>query len=182
VRFLWRHDFRDLTIAELMAGTTLSRPAFYQYYKDLHQLMESLLGEVEAIMRETANPWILGEGEPIAALRISLRGVVQTTVDHGPVFRAVAEAAPLDERLEAAWTAFMLRWDDAVSARIAAQQEEGLIQGGDPRRLANALNAMDAAVLIDQFGQQPQGNPEEVLDTLHAIWVGALYGHPATKR
>lgn len=182
VRFLWEHPFRDLTIAELMAGTTLSRPAFYQYYHDLHDLLESLLREVEAVMHQTANPWILGEGEPIAALRTSLAGVVQTCVDHGPIFRAVAEAAPLDARLEAAWSAFMGRWDDAVSTRIAAQQEAGLIRLRlDARRLANALNALDAAVLLAEFGAQPQGDPEAVLDTLHAIWVGALYGCAPTR-
>ena len=177
VRFLQHHAFRDLTIAELMAGTTLSRPAFYQYFHDLHELMESLLGDVEQVMHATANPWILGEGEPIAALRASLAGVVQTCVAHGPVLRAVADAAPLDARLEAAWSAFMGRWDEAVSARIAAQQDAGFIRGCDPRRLANALNALDAAVLVAEFGNHPQGDPETVLDTLHLIWVGALYGH-----
>jgi TetR/AcrR family transcriptional regulator, ethionamide resistance regulator len=176
VRFLWGHPFRDLTIAELMAGTALSRPAFYQYYHDLHDLLESLLREIEAVMRQAANPWILGEGEPIAALRTSLAGVVQTCVDHGPIFRAVAEAAPLDARLEAAWSAFMGRWDDAVSARIAAHQAAGLVRALDARRMANALNALDAAVLFAEFGTPPQGDPEAVLDTLHAIWVGALYG------
>ncbi|UCG86118.1 MAG: TetR/AcrR family transcriptional regulator [Gemmatimonadota bacterium] len=176
VRFLWEHAFRDLTVNELMAGTTLSRPAFYQYFSDLHELMESLLGQVESVMRATANPWIMGEGEPIAALRASLGGVIQTSVDHGPVLRAVAEAAPLDARLEAAWSAFMGRWNDAVCTRIEAQQQAGLIPEFDARRMANALNALDAAVLIAEFGRQPQGDPDAVLDTLHAIWVGVLYG------
>ena len=34
VRFLWAHNFRDLTIGESMGDTPLSRPAFYQYFKD----------------------------------------------------------------------------------------------------------------------------------------------------
>lgn len=176
IRFLWRRAFRDLTVMELMAGTTLSRPAFYQYYTDLHDLMESLLREVEVVMHRTANPWIVGEGEPIAALRTSLRGVVETTRDHGPILRAVFEAATHDARLEAAWSAFMRRWDDAISARIVAQQETGLIRPLDARRVANALNALDAAVVIAEFGRHPQGDVEAVLETLHAIWVGALYG------
>ena len=65
-------------------------------------------------MHQTTNPWINGEGEPIAALRESLKGGVQTCVDQGPIFRAVSEAAPLDERLEQTWSAFMGRWDDLV--------------------------------------------------------------------
>ncbi len=100
VRFLWERPFRDLTVAELMAGTTLSRPAFYQYFDDLHDLIVQLLHEVEVVMHGTANPWISGEGEPVAALREALAGVIQTCVDHGPILRAVSDAAPLDERLE----------------------------------------------------------------------------------
>jgi AcrR family transcriptional regulator len=165
-----------MTVGDVMAETGLSRSAFYQYFADLHELIESLLSEVEAIMHQTANPWISGEGEPIAALRESLGGVVQTCVDHGPIFRAVFEAAPLDERLEQAWSAFMGRWDDAVEARIKAHQRDGLIPRLNARRIANALNALNASVLIAEFGRRPQGAPEPVLNTLHTIWIGTLYG------
>ncbi len=160
-----------------MAGTSLSRPAFYQYFDDLHDLAESLLHEIESAMRQRANPWINGEGEPIAALRVALDGVIRSCIEHGPIIRAVAEAAPLDERLERAWSNFMKRWDDSVEARIKAQQREGLIAKTlDAKRTANALNALDAAVLISEFGRRPQGDPDATLDTLHNIWVGALYG------
>lgn len=182
VRFLWEHNFRDLTIGELMSDTTLSRPAFYQYFKDLHELIEVLLKEVEGVMHETAHPWIRGKGEPIAALRESQKGVVQTCVDHGPIFRAVAEAAPLDERLEKTWSSFTGLWDDLVESRIKAQQGQGLIAKSlNPRRIANALNSLDTTVLIAEFGRRPQGDPEAVLDTLHHVWVSTLYGHPSRK-
>jgi len=180
-RFLQERPFRDLTVTALMAGTTLSRPAFYQYFEDIHHLILSLLAEIEAIMHDTANPWIRGHGEPVVALKESLGGVVQTCVDHGPVLRAIAEAAPLDERLEAAWRGFMGRWDDAVETRILAQQTAGLVPPFDARRMAVALNKLDASVLIAEFGKRPQGDAKEVLATLHRIWVGALY-REGTKR
>ena len=176
VCFLAANPFRDLTVGELMADTTLSRPAFYQYYRDLHDLLLSMFAEIEAGMRELANPWLAGEGETVAALRASLRGVIESVAAHGTVIRAVYEAAPFDERVEAAWSGFMGRWDDVVTARIEADQRAGLIRPMDARRAANALNAMDAAVIIAEFGRYPQGDPEAVLDALHAIWVGALYG------
>jgi AcrR family transcriptional regulator len=180
--FLWEHPFRDLTVAKLMAETTLSRPAFYQYFVDLHDLAESLLEEIQAVMHETANPWISGEGEPIAALRISLDGVVRTCVEHGPVLRAVADAAPLDERLEQAWSAFMKSWDSAVQARIKVHQRQGLIRDSlDAEHTARALNALDASVLLSEFGNRPQGDPDVVLETLHSIWVGTLYSQPRKR-
>jgi AcrR family transcriptional regulator len=167
-----------MTVADVMDGTGLSRSAFYQYFADLHDLMESLLKEIEATMHQTANPWINGEGEPIAALREALRGIVQACVDHGPIIRAIKEAAPLDRRLERAWATFMRRWDDAVEKRIKAQQRGGLLSRSlDARRIANALNALDASVLITEFGRRPQGDPDSVLDTLHTIWGRTLYGN-----
>jgi AcrR family transcriptional regulator len=179
VRFLWEHDFRDLTIGELMRDTTLSRPAFYQYFKDLHDLIEALFKEVDGVMQQTAHRWLSGEGEPIAALREGQRGVVLTCVEHGPIIRAVSEAAPLDTRLEKVWSRVLGRWDDLVEARIKAQQRQGLIAKSlNARRIANALNSLDTAVLIAEFGRLPQGKPEAVLDTLHHVWVATLYGRP----
>ena len=87
-----------------MAGTTLSRPTFHQTFNDLHDLIVSLRGDIKAIMHQTTDPWISGAGEPNTALRQSLCGVVESSVVHGLNIRAVPEAAPLDERLEQAWT------------------------------------------------------------------------------
>ena len=44
LEFIWTHPFRDMTVNALMAPTGLSRSAFYQYFNDLHDLMETLLG------------------------------------------------------------------------------------------------------------------------------------------
>jgi len=164
-----------------MAGTSLSRPAFYQYFANLHALIESLFGDLEILLHDTADPWINGEGEPIAALRKTLGGIVQTCVEHGPILRAVAEAAPLDRRLERVWAAYYQRWDEAVAGRIKAHQREGLIPRMNARRIAHALNALDAALMIAEFGRRPQGDPRAALDTLHRIWVGTLYGQPPRK-
>lgn len=179
VRFLSRRPFRDLTVGELMAGTELSRPAFYQYFRDLHELMESLLAGLAERVGAVANPWFAGEGEPRAALYESLRGVVQVGQEDGPILRAVAEATAYDVRLERAWAEFMAHWDEVVGARIEAQQAQGLVPPLDARALANALNALDAALLIQAFGRRPQRDPAGVLDTLHRVWASSLYGLPS---
>lgn len=176
VSFLWEHAFREMTVARLMAGTSVSRSAFYLYFTDLHDLIETLLAELEATLHEAANPWILGEGEPKAALRVSLGGVIEICAQHGPILRAIVDAAPLDERLERTWANFIERWDDAVAARIEIQQKAGLVTYPNARGLAQALNRSDVATIVAEFGQRPQGDPSAVLNTLHHIWVGALYG------
>jgi hypothetical protein len=73
-------------------------------------------------------------------------------------------------------------WDDQVESRIKAQQREGLISKSLPaRRIANALNSLDATLLIAEFGRRPQGDPKAVLDTLHHVWVATLYSQPPRK-
>jgi AcrR family transcriptional regulator len=182
VRFLSERPFRELSVGQLMAGTTLSRPAFYQYFGDLHELMESQLHVIEERIGSLANPWLAGEGDPLATLRESLRGVVEVGAEHGTVLRAISEAAPYDARLERAWSRFMAHWDDAVGARIAAQQADGLVPAFDARAMANALNALNAAVVIQAFGRGPQADPDTVLDTLHRIWLGSLYARTQPPR
>jgi AcrR family transcriptional regulator len=176
VRFLSEHRFRDLTVEKLMADTGLSRSAFYQYFEDLHHLMETLLASFDRALTETTHTWISDEGERVGALRESQRSMLQVGMVHGPVLRAIAEAAPHDQRLEQAFSSFLAEWDDAVADRIEADQRAGLVPPIDARSLAHALNRLDVAVLIDSFGHRPQADPEAVLDTLHRIWSSALYG------
>jgi AcrR family transcriptional regulator len=177
-RFLWDRPFRELTVRALMADTELSRPAFYQYFTDVHDLILSLLAEIEAEMHRLASPWLTGQGEPIEAVRESLRGVIETFAAHGPVLRAIVEAAPTDSRLEQAWDDFLGQWDDAIETRIREQQEAGLVPPFDARRMARTLNRLDAIVMVTAFGKRPQDDIEEVLAVEHRIWVGALYWRP----
>jgi AcrR family transcriptional regulator len=176
VRFLAERPYRDLTVRGLMDETPLSRPAFYRYFDDLFQLMLSLLAEVEVALRRVDNPWIQGRGEPVAALRESLGGLVRTSADHGPVLRAIAEAAPLDEKLAAAWERFLGRWDQGVEVRLKAQLLTGQVAGFETGAMAFALNRLVVSVLIEEFGSPPPGDPEAVAANLHRIWAGAIYG------
>ena len=90
--------------------------------------------------------------------------------------RAVSDAATTDKRLDNAWTQFLAGFDDAASARIEADQKQGLIPEFDARPVAIALNRLDAYALIQAFGQRPRSQPEPVREALVRIWVSSLYG------
>ena len=55
-RFLRKRHFRDLTVGEVMVETTLRRPAFYQHFTDVHDLIVSLLADIEAISASNCQP------------------------------------------------------------------------------------------------------------------------------
>ena len=90
--------------------------------------------------------------------------------------RAITDAAATDPRLEEAWLRFLVGFDDAVTARIEADQEQGLIPEFDARPVAVALNRLNAYMLIQAFGQRPRRQPEPVREALARVWISTLYG------
>jgi AcrR family transcriptional regulator len=175
LEFLWTQPFREMTVAELMSITGVGRSAFYQYFHDLHELMETLLQGVAEAIFGAADPWFNGEGEATVLLPLSLAALVEVCYERGPILRAVAEASTTDERLERAWAAFLAEFDDAVSNRIMEHQAEGLIAKFDARPVAIALNRLDASLVIHAFGRHPRSNPEPVREAITRIWMSTLY-------
>ena len=176
LEFIWSHPFRDMTVNTLMTSAGLSRSAFYQYFNDLHDLMESLLEMLKEEVYAVAGPWFEGAGDPVALLNESLTGVVEVCYRLGPILRAADDASATDERFENAWMQFIEQFDDAVTNRIEADQAQGLIPNFDARHLAIALNRLDVYTLSQAFGQRPRSKPEPVHEALARIWISTLYG------
>ncbi len=176
LEFLWSHPFRDLTVGGLMSSVGASRPTFYQYFTDLHELMETLLKDVGGEILAVSMPWLEGDGDPVPLLMENLSGLVKVTYQRGPILRAVAEAAASDARLEQDWNDFVQGFDTIVAAKIEQQQAAGLIAEFPALPVAMALNRLDAALVIDQFGRRPRGKPKAVEESLTRVWVSTLYG------
>ncbi|MEN8688405.1 MAG: TetR/AcrR family transcriptional regulator [Desulfuromonadales bacterium] len=175
-RFLWSHPFREMTVDKLMEQTSVSRPSFYNYFVDTHELIESLLAILESDILQGANPWLSDEGDPVALLHQSLATEVLVCYRCGPFLKAVTDAAGTDARLEAGWHGMLERFDDAVIKRVVADQALGLIESFDPRTVAAALNQVNASMYVRAFGQRPRRRPEPVLDAILRLWISSLYG------
>ena len=176
LEFIWSHPFRAMTVHALMAQTGLSRAAFYQYFKDLHDLMESMLEMLKAEVYAVTGPWFQGTGDPVVLLHESLAGLVDVCYRLGPILKAASDAAATGERYESVWKQFKQHFDDAVCQRIEADQAQGLIADFDARPVAQALNRLDVLTFVDAFGQHPRQPPEPVLEALVRIWIPTLYG------
>ena len=176
LEFLWSHPFRDMTVSSLMAPTSVGRSAFYQYFKDLYEVMETLLSMLNEEVLAVTGPWFEGTGDPIALLNDSLAGVVDVCYRLGPILRATENAAATDKQLEKAWAQFVKQFDDAVTLRIEAEQSQGLIPNLDAHTMAIALNRLNVYTFIQAFGQRPRSKPEPVREALARIWICTLYG------
>lgn len=179
-RFLWERPVRDLSVGELMENTTIGRSAFYVYFQDRYDLVAALLERLEAQLLESAQPWLAGPGDsdPLADIRLALAGTVAVWARHGPVLRAIADAASQDRRVESAY-----RWGHvehfivAVAARIEAGQSAGRVTSTvDATEVAAALVLMNERYLADGMGRLPQSPTVQVVETLYAIWSAVLYG------
>ena len=182
LKFLWSKAFRDLTVAELMVQTGSSRSCFYQYFADLHDLMENLLHDLEQDFKELTEPWLFADSDPASHLSAALKEFVKVCYQQGPIVRAVIEAAPMDERLEKVWRDFVKMFDDAVTARIELDQAAGLVADFEARPVAVALNRMDIGIVVHHFGRRPRSKPEPVYRSIERIWISTIYGRDALSR
>jgi len=176
LEFIWSRPFREMTVNSLMASTDLSRSAFYQYFEDIHKVMETLLQMLAEEIFMSSNRWLEGAGDPVALMNETFEGLTRTCYQHGPFLRAVSDAATTDERFEKDWLQFLAAFDDAGIARIEADQAQGLIVAFDARPVAFALNRLNAYTFIEAFGQRPRKPPKPIQEALGRIWISTLYG------
>jgi AcrR family transcriptional regulator len=170
--FLRERPFRDLSVDEVMARTTMSRPSFYVYFRDRHQLVVRLVEGIGGELFEGANLWLVDGGD----MRASLRAVATAYAQHGLVLGAIADAAGHDPDAEDTYRALIEQFVDATADRIAADIAAGKIEPLDPGETARALVWMCERYLKETLGRLPQTPIETVVETLPEIWLRVLYG------
>src|SRR5262245_8136807 len=162
-----------------MRRTDLSRPSFYVYFTDRHQLVLRVVEHLGAELFSMSERWLRGTGEGPQLAREALEGVVEVYAEHGPVMRALADAAADDPGVEAAYTAIVQGFVDATARHIEDEFAAGRVLPLDPREIASALVWMMERYLNLSFGSEPFAERRAVADTLITIWVRVLYGTPS---
>ena len=168
--------FRDLTVDDLMRRTGLSRPSFYVYFRDRHDLVLKVVEHIGGELFAMSERWYEGTGDGPTLVREAIDGVVGVFADHGPVLRALADAAAEDPRVEAAYTALMQRFVDATARHIEQEVAAGRILPLDPGQTATALTWMMERYLQLRLGRTPDAPVEPIADALSTIWSRVLYG------
>jgi len=175
-RVLRGRPFRDLQVAGLMDETGLRRSSFYHYFRDRHDLVVGLLEKLAGELVPMNEVWFRAEGDRVANLRAGYEGIGRFWARHGPVLRAVADAATHDRKVERAHRRFVERFVRGTAERIRADVECGQIAPLDAEETARALILMSERFLNEKLGRDSRTDWRPVVDTLATIWQRALYG------
>lgn len=171
-RLLRERPFRELSVDVVMAETGLTRTAFYRHFDDVTDLVLRLFAEVGAELYRVAQQWSETAGADYPAPgREGLTRMVDFYVRHGPLMRAIAEAAVTDERIELAWRGSVEAFIELTAEALERMVREGRLQVPDARALARAMTLMNQAYLLEEFGREPHGDPEVALVTLGTVWL-----------
>jgi TetR/AcrR family transcriptional regulator, ethionamide resistance regulator len=175
--FLKEFPFRDMTIDNVMARTGLSRPSFYEYFRDRSHLIVKLVQRLNERDRTLSARWF-NEQDPVESLRNTTRELVNAYVSHGPLLRALSDASHADAEVEARYRENFAHTIEETGRRISEFVSWGAmsLEGLDPNEIATALLWMNERYLVERLGRQPQADPKVVIDTLVAIWLRVLHG------
>ena len=173
---LRERPFRELTVDEVMRRTDLSRPSFYVYFRDRHHLVLRVVEHLGTELFTMSDRWYRGEGEGRTLVREAAEGIVAVFAEHGPVLRALADAATDDREVESAYDALVHSFVVATARHIEREIAAGRILPLEPGETAKALVWMMERYLNLSLGRAPLTAPGVVVDTLSTIWGRVLYG------
>jgi AcrR family transcriptional regulator len=175
--FLREFPLRDMTVDDVMSRTGLSRPSFYEYFRDRNQLVIKLVERLHTRNLALSETWLASE-QPVEDIRRSFRVFAEIFATEGHVLRALVEAANTNPEVEANYRDSMQTAIDKAAQRIRDDIARGLtnLEGIAPEDLASALVLMNQAFFIEKLGRRPQADPKVVADTLASIWIRLLYG------
>jgi TetR/AcrR family transcriptional regulator, ethionamide resistance regulator len=171
-----RRAYAELSVDEVMRETGMGRTIFYRHFDDLADLL--LRASREAIDELFDAQRSLGHARPDEepeALGRALRAAVTVYHRHGPLLRAVAEAAAGDEQIASDYVALRRRFDDFVEESLRGLAELASTPLADVAETARALNLMNESYLLDAFGRAPRVSPETAVQTLTEVWDAVIH-------
>ncbi len=172
---LRERPFRELTVDEVMRRTDLSRPSFYVYFRDRHHLILRVVEHLGNELRTMSQRWYTGSGDGPAQAREAMDGIVDVFAEHGPVLRALADAAADDPEVERVYGGLVQSFIDVTRKHIDAEIAAGRVAALDAGETARALVWMMERYLNLSLGRAQGTRRETVAETLTTIWTRVLY-------
>jgi AcrR family transcriptional regulator len=168
-------SYAELSVGEVMEEAGIGRTLFYRHFDDIGDLLTQASREaIEELLQVQLELEGTRDGAGVeAAVRAAIEPAVAVYRRHGPVLRALSEAAAGDEQIAAGWRAMRSRFDELVARTLRELSDS---PPADVDQTAKALNLMNGNYLMDTFGRTPQVEPEVAVRTLSEIWIATITG------
>jgi AcrR family transcriptional regulator len=171
-----RTSYGALTVDDVMREAGFGRTIFYRHFDDLSDLLtragrEAFDGLFQA---EQAFRTAQVGGQP-DIVRAAIEPAVAVHRRHGPLLRAIAEAAASgDEQIAAGRQAMFERFDELVAEVLRASPRLAGRSAEEIAEMARALNLMNVNYLLDAFGREPRVSTETATRALTEIWAALI--------
>jgi TetR/AcrR family transcriptional regulator, ethionamide resistance regulator len=168
--------YAALSVDEVMRRAGLGRTIFYRHFDELGDLIVQAGRDAIEELYETQR--VLGEariGDEPDVVRRAIEPVVAVYERHGPLLRAIADAAAGDEQVNAGQRAMRRRFDELVAQALRRVWPAGTEPPADFAETARALNLMNESYLLDAFGGEPRVSPQTAVQTLTEIWDALIH-------
>lgn len=168
-------SYAQLSIGEIMDAAGIGRTLFYRYFDDLPDLLARASGEaIEELYAAEVELEETYRDDPAKAVHFAIEAAVAVYSRHGPLLRALSEAATVDLRIATAQRAFRSRFDKLLARVLGRISDAGVPRVADVEETARALNLLNTSYLIDAFGDKPRISTETAVQTLTEIWLGVI--------
>ena len=161
-----------------MRRTELSRPSFYVYFRDRHDLVLRVVEHIGGELFAMSERWYTGTGDGPALAREAIEGVVEVFAEHGPgAARAGRRGGRRSAGRGASTAALVQRFVDAT-ARHIEDGDRGRARAAAGRRRDRAGARVDDGALpaAARSGARRTRRREPSPTTLTTIWSRVLYG------
>ncbi|WP_231989621.1 TetR/AcrR family transcriptional regulator [Mycobacterium sp. 852002-51057_SCH5723018] len=162
---LEHHPAHAVSVAAVMARTTLSRKSFYVYFRDRSELLEALVRPLRADADAALQRWRTAD-DPVAAGRKALSSAARTYRRHSAILRAVFWSSEDDPDIEAA-RAGLIDPVVAVAETIIDRLAPDL---PDPHETALALVTMNIHRMLTLTPESSDADLDTLVTTLATIW------------
>src|SRR5947208_4026314 len=168
-------SYGALTVDDVMREAGAGRTIFYRHFDDLADLLMTAGREAFEGLYHAEQAFRSAHVEGRPDVRAAIEAAVEVYREHGPLLRAITEAAASgDEQIAAGQQAMLERFDGLVedvlraSPRMAGRSDEDIAE------TARALNVMNVNYLLDAFGREPRVSAETAVRTLTGIWSALI--------
>jgi TetR/AcrR family transcriptional regulator, ethionamide resistance regulator len=181
LRLMGRKTFNDISVADILAESNVSRTTFYFYFASKFSVLSGLLEQAMGDLFETVQPFVSRpeDDSPEEALERSIRAVTTAWHRHRAVLQEVAHHWHSDPGLHELWLQIVERFVSAGAEEIERERAAGKITATDSGRTLAAMLfwGTERVLYMAGLGVEPTLQDEEAaIGPLVAMWHGTLYG------